>query len=136
MGRLELTVTTHYGFDDDAWIRMASAGYDYLSEVAGRGETTSYPEFCAQIFDRAGLRVEPHDATLGGLLAEIAQKSRTTKSVVLPAVLLSVERGQPGKGFFAYAIEVGALSKKAKQDAQFVFWAEHLKAVFAAYAKP
>jgi hypothetical protein len=129
-------VTLHYGFDGDEWLRMASAGYTYLAEVAGHGQTASYAEFCAQIFDRVGVRIEPQDAALGGLLAEIAHQSRSLTAVILPAILLSTERGQPGAGFFAYAEEVGLLPRRAKQDMKLVFWAGELKAVFAAYAKP
>jgi hypothetical protein len=123
----------HYGFDDERWGRLAEAGYAYLAEVAGRGQTTSYPEFCAQLFDRTGLRVGTQDAALGALLADIAIESSSLEYVILPAVLLSAESGQPGAGFFTYAQEAGLLPKRASQDARLVFWAEHLKQVYAAY---
>lgn len=113
---------------------MVEAGYAYLAEVAGRQVTTSYPEFCAQIFDRAGVRIDSRDAALGGLLAEVARRSRAAKGVILPAVLLSAELGQPGGGFFAYAAEVGLLPKKAKADDKLMFWAGHLKRVYEVYA--
>lgn len=126
---------TLYGYAPAQWDLMVEAGYAYLAEVAGRQVTTSYPEFCAQLFDRAGLRVEIQDAALGGLLADIARRSRAEKQVILPAVLVSAESGQPGGGFFAYAQEVGLLPKKAGQDDKFMFWAGQVKAVFAAYAR-
>lgn len=128
-------MTTLYGFEPLAWDRLVEAGLAYLGEVASRSTTTSYPEFCAQLFDRAGQRVEIQDAALGGLLADIARRSRAEKQVILPAVLVSAESGQPGGGFFAYAQEAGLLPKKAKQDERFMFWAGHVKAVFAAYSR-
>ena len=112
---------------------MASAGYGYLAEVAAGSRTTSYSEFCAQVFDRTGHRVEPADAALGGLLAEIARRSLSDRTVLLPAVILSGDRGQPGAGFFTFAEDAGLLSTRARQDAKLVFWAEHLNRTFAAY---
>lgn len=127
-------LTTLYGFEPAPWDQAVSAGYAYLAEVAGRAAITSYQEFSAQVFDRAGFRVSPNDAALGGLLAAVARRSQAAKSVILPAVLLSTDQGQPGTGFFAFAREIGLLDKRAKQDAKFEFWAEHLTMVFAAYA--
>ena len=127
-------MTTLYGYAPAQWDEMVEAGLAYLADVAGRQATTSYSEICAQIFDRAGVRVGPRDAALGGLLADVARRSRETKGVILPAVLLSAELGQPGAGFFSYAAEVGLLPKKAKADDKLMFWAGHLKRVYEVYA--
>ncbi len=54
--------------------------------------------------------------------------------MILSAVLLSAELGQPGAGFFSYAQEIGLLPKKARADDKLMFWAGHLKKVYEVYA--
>ena len=137
-----------HGFDPAQWEKMVSAGHSYLAEVARRSETTSHLQFVSQIFVRAGFPTAPKKSVHGGVLAEavlpddalvellteVARRSGEAKSVILPAVLSVSDDEHQGNWFFAYAQEIGLLDKKAKREAKFVFGAEHLKKVFAAYA--
>lgn len=117
------------GFTPDEWERTVGAGFDFLCAVARAAQTASYSQFCGAIDTRL---VEPDSPALGAILADIARRSLAEQGVILPAVLVTKD-GQPGFGFFAFAMEAGQLPKKAKADARFEFWARHLREVHLAW---
>lgn len=116
---------------------MVDAGYEVLADRARRGDTTdgriSYRHFSDAIQDRTGLRIEAHDYPMSALLNDLARKSFAAKKVILSAILITQDTGQPGSGFFEYAKEVGLLAKKAKDLDRVAFWAQHTRLVYEAY---
>lgn len=129
-------VPEFHGFSEEQWRQVVDAGYDYLASVAAAGQTTVYKQVCIEIDARAsGRPIDPESPAMGSILSAIARRSLSAKGVVLPCVILA-QKGQPGAGFFAFAVEVGLLEKKANSNARFEFWARQVQATYRAYGNP
>jgi hypothetical protein len=116
-----------YGRDDVAWDQLARVGLEFLIERARLRKLTSYTEFNATLVRRTGLpgfdfnRADER-AAVGHLLYLIVELNRPLTDRMISALVTYLDANDAGSGFYAYAQELGMLSRKASAQQKLDFW--------------
>ncbi len=128
-----------YGRDDRDWDQLAEAGLAFLAERARQGKFTSYTEVNAVLARRTGLpgfdfsRAEER-AAMGHLLYLIVELNRPVTRLMISALVGYLDSGDAGSGFYAYAQDLGMLSRSASEEQKLAFWAGQVRALHKYYA--
>ena len=111
-----------YGFPSNQW-RAAKSEARRAMINAARNETTIYYSDLVQ--DIEAIDFEPHDFRLFHLLGQVSSEESKQGRGMLTAVVVKLEDGIPGQGFFDLARDLGYDS--SDQDG---FWVSELRKVF------
>jgi hypothetical protein len=116
-----------YGRDDVIWDQLAQVGLEFLVERARLRKLTSYTEFNATLMRRTGLpgfdfsRADER-AAMGHLLYLIVEVNRPLTGRMISALVTYLDANDAGSGFYAYAQDLGMLSRKASAQQKLDFW--------------
>ena len=130
-----------YGRTREEWARLVDGGSRFLIERARLERPTSYTELNSVLARRTGIRefdFERADerAAMGHLLGLIVERNMPESRLMLSAIVNYLGENDAGPGFYAFAQELGLLSKRATAAEKWEFWAEQSSAVFAYYKRP
>jgi len=106
--------------------------YDRLKDVARNGELVTYGE----IAPLANLNMENpgNRNTMAQILGDISTHEHEQERPMLSAVVVLVETGYPGDGFFALARELG-LHHGKKEFEDLDFFVQEVKRVYTCWEK-
>jgi hypothetical protein len=128
-----------YGRDDPVWDQLARAGLEFLIERARLRKLTSYTELNATLIRRTGLpgfdfsRADER-AAMGHLLYLTVELNRSQTNLMISALATYLDANGAGTGFYAYAQDLGMLSRKASAR-QLDFWVGQVKELFDYYSQ-
>jgi hypothetical protein len=130
-----------YGRDDVEWDQLARAGLDFLIERARLRKLTSYSELNATLVRRTGLREfdfsrADERAAMGHLLYLIVELNRPQTRLMISALVSYLDANDAGSGFYAYAQDLGMLSRKASSQEKLDFWVGQVKELHNHYSLP
>ena len=110
------------GFSPADWELAKDQMRAVLVETARRRGTITYAELCARV---TAIVVQPHDATLPGLLREISTEDHQRGRAMRTALVVYKKKQRPGRGFFAFAKSLG---KEVRDPDQ--FWEREVTRVY------
>jgi hypothetical protein len=129
-----------YGRSDEEWEVLADAGLVFLVERARLAKLTSYTELNATLERRTGLpgfdfgRADER-AAMGHLLYLIVERNRPSTGLLISALVTYLDANDAGTGFYAFAQELGLLSRKASAQAKLDFWVGQVSALHQYYSR-
>jgi len=84
------------------------------------------------VFDALGLKTGNHAAAQAGqLLGEICERMQQQGKPMLGALVINLQKGMPGDGFFELAVLLGRLHAGATEDEKLAFWKSEVRAIYA-----
>jgi len=84
------------------------------------------------IFEALGLKRGNYAAAQAGqLLGEICQHMHQQGKPMLGALVMNLQKGMPGDGFFELAVTLGRLRAGATEDEKLAFWKSEVRAIYA-----
>lgn len=114
-------MSTFYGFSLVKWEAAKDQAPEILNSVArlGEGQTITYSDLARQI---TAISIEPHDYAMATLLGEISTDDHDHGRGMRSALVVSVDEGLPGSGYFP-------LAKGTREDTtdETKFWLGELK---------
>jgi hypothetical protein len=116
-----------YGRDDVIRDQLAQVGLEFLVERARLRKLTSYTELNATLMRRTGLpgfdfsRADER-AAMGHLLYLIVELNRPLTGRMISALVTYLDANDAGSGFYAYAQDLGMLSRKSSAQQKLDFW--------------
>jgi hypothetical protein len=128
-----------YGRDELAWDHLAGAGLAFLIERGRLQKLTSYTELNATLVRRTGLpgfdfsRADER-AAMGHLLYLIVEQNRPTTGLMISALVTYLDANDAGTGFYAFAQDLGLLSRKATAQERLDFWVGQVKKLHEFYS--
>jgi hypothetical protein len=129
-----------YGRSDEEWDLLADAGLAFLVERARLEKLTSYTELSATLQRRTGLpgfdfsRADER-AAMGHLLYLIVERNRPSTHLMISALVSYLDVNDAGTGFYAFAQELGLLSRKASAEEKLDFWVKQVDALHKYYSR-
>ncbi len=105
--------------------------YELISTAQHRG-TTTYPDLAAIM--GLPLRGNYMQSQVGWILGEISEDEVNQGRPMLSAVVVGVNSGEPGEGFFTLAKQLGLLQDETKEG-RLHFWREQRDAVYKTWRR-
>lgn len=132
-----MTDPSRWGFTDEQWDDLADKGYQFLADVAGRGDMTNYSDLSKHLLDETELVVEPWGDPMRFLLGDIAVRSYEERGAVITALVQYKDRNKtlPAVGLFNISHEIGLLPEPSTMtpDDRDAFWIAQINASHQAY---
>jgi hypothetical protein len=128
-----------YGRDELIWDQLVDAGLAFLIECAQLRKLTSYTELNATLVRRTGLpgfdfsRADER-AAMGHLLYQIVELNRPATGFMISALVSYLDANDAGSGFYAYAQDLGLLTRNASWQQKLEFWIGQVKAIHDYYS--
>lgn len=94
----------YYGFTENEWNAAKSEIRSVLVSVAKKEETITYSDLTSQL---RSVKLEPNQYALFEILGEISSEEHKAGRGMLTAVVITIEGGMPGSGFFDLAESLG-----------------------------
>lgn len=114
-----------HGFPEGDWEAAKDQARRAMIRRARRGRTMSYTDLCEEI---EAIRFDPHDPRLPHFLGQISTEEDAAERGMLTAVVVHKHDGQPGKGFFELARQLGRTVLNEEQT-----WVEELRRIEAVH---
>ncbi len=117
---------TTWGHKAAAWDAAKAEAKTVLERVAKAGQLISYSELSRKL---RAITFQPEGYDFHGLLGQLSEESDTDSKGMISALVVRMENGRPGTGFFTLGKELGR--DVSDGDA---FWTAELKSVYRAFA--
>jgi len=124
-----------YGFDDEQWDDMFTAGLAYLERLARDQGDCDYTNFCREVRAATGHEIDPHGQACSHLLERIGEETFRTHGVVVTALAHYMGEGiEPGPGFFTLCHNLGIIEEiPANEEQRLQIVSDQVREVLAAY---
>jgi hypothetical protein len=123
-----------YGHATSEWEMVRRWTQRRLREVAQNRTTITYSDLCNELAIATGIRLEPHETPLAGLLGQVnVLEQEEQKPLISCVVVHKAGDSKPGPGFWNMAKEMGLDIGATEADRE-RYWIAELNRCYATWS--